>query len=235
MTRSIWIRFVFAALTSAILFAGTGQAKAGTIYSQAVNNPGWSFGSQTTTTTGNLATVYDDFTLSSTDTIRNVSWVGSYFNGPPATGAITGFDITFYANNAGGAPGTVLQTEHIAGNANETLLGNTTYKYNANLPTAVAAAGGTEFWMSIVADLDYPPQWGWDNSSQGDGVMYVSTGGVLTKNPASAPQGTTYDLAFALSDTPAVPEPATITMLGIGIAALAGYRLRSRNCGPKQA
>jgi hypothetical protein len=235
MSRSILIRFIFAALTSALLFAGTEQAKAGTIYSQPVTNPGFTFGSQTDPTFGNFATTYDNFTLLSTDTIRNVQFTGSYFNGPPPTGAISGFEITFYAS-MGGAPGAVIQTEHITGNANETLLGNTTYKYSANLPTPVTATVDTIYWMSIVADLAYPPQWGWDSGSGGDGVMYQSlNGGAPVRNPTYAPQGTSYDLAFSLSDTPAVPEPATITMLGIGIAALAGRRLRNRNRGPQQA
>jgi hypothetical protein len=233
MSRSILIRFIFAALTSALLFAGAGQAKAATIYSQPFT-PSFIFTSQTDPTYGNFATSYDNFTLASSDTIRNVEWTGSYIN-PPTQGAITGFTITFYANN-GGAPGAAIQTENISGNANETLLGTfgtsqtAAYTYNANLPTALTATGGTQYWMSIVADSAYPPEWGWDSGSGGDGVMYQSisgvSGGTPEMNPSYAPSGTVFDLAFTLSDTPAVPEPATISMLGIGIAALAGYRLR---------
>lgn len=135
------------------------------------------FSSQNDTTggNGNFATAFDNFTLGSTYSIDEVQWVGSYFN-PPQQGVITGFTLNFYAD-AGGAPGALLASYFGNGNFGETSLGldnvgDPVFLYGGTLGSAFVATGGVQYWMSLVPDLGFPPQWGWETSVDGDGLAY---------------------------------------------------------------
>ena len=176
---------------------------------------------------GNFATAYDNFTLATANSVDAVTWVGSYYN-PQIHGTITAFTLKIYANS-GGTPGAVLNTTSLSGNAGETSLGSDNlgdleYSYSANLSTAFAAAAGTEYWLSIVPDLAFPPQWGWEDSSgagdPGDHhayQVYMGTG-----------SGQSTDLAFTLRGNPAgaVPEPYSVALLGtvLGLIAIGARR-----------
>jgi len=89
------------------------------------------------------------------------------------------------------------------------------YIYDGLLGTPFAASANTQYWVSIVPDLGFPPQWGWGTSVQGDGVGYqvfFGAGGQVQS-----------DFAFALSGTQsAVPEPGSLVLLGTGLLGLAG-------------
>jgi hypothetical protein len=192
-------------------------ASAAPIYFQPTDLNG-SYASQNDTNAfGNFATAYDNFTLSGSYTISNVQWVGSYFN-PSAQAPITGFTISFYADNAG-IPGALLySTGDVGGNAGETSIGldnagNPAYVYG--LGVSFAAAGGTTYWLSIVPDLGFPPQWGWETGTGGDGAAYQCFFGACGSVPN--------DLAFSLS----TPEPGTVVFLATGLVAL-GVRVRNR-------
>jgi hypothetical protein len=167
---------------------------------------------------GNFATVYDNFTLGSTFAIDEVQWVGSYFN-PNVQGVITGFTLTFWAD-AAGQPGAALATYSGPGNFGETFLGfdnvgDPTFLYDGLLGTPFVAAAGTQYWMSLVPDLGFPPQWGWETSVDGDLLSYQDFFGARSSNPI--------DLAFALNGTQAaVPEPGSLVLLGTGLIGLAG-------------
>ena len=187
-----------------------------TVYSQPPNFNGEYASQNDTNGLGNFATAYDNFTLSATTSIDSVEWVGSYFN-PQAQGAITGFTVSFYANN-GGIPGALLATYGFAGTAGETFLqndniGDPTYQYGVTIPD-FPATGGTEYWLSIVPDLGFQPQWGWETGSGGDGAAYQCYFGACGPIPS--------DLAFSLDTTitTTTPEPGSVLLLATALAGL---------------
>jgi hypothetical protein len=226
-----YLRFGLVALTLFLLRAG--QATAAVVYNQpsdfgAPNANATS--SQNDTTPGgfgNFATTYDNFTLGTTATVTNVQWQGSYFNVTPPP-FVTAFEIQFWSHNpaGGGQPGVSLLKEKIAGNAKETFVGLEfgvfpTYNYDLDLTTAFTAAAGTEYWLSIVPDLAFPPQWGWHSGTGGDARAIQDFQG------ARAAVGN--DMAFSLSaQDQAVPEPASLTLLGLGALSMAGFGWRRR-------
>jgi hypothetical protein len=210
--------FIRALLGVAMLAVWAGitvvPASAGDIYVQPPDGSSNLYASQNDTNSGgfgNFATVYDNFTLGSTSSINMVKWTGGYFNpGPP--GAITNFNVDFWANS-GGAPGGLLASTVVAGAANETFLGGVDYSYSLNLGTPFTASAGTQYWLSVVPDMGFPPQWGWASGTGGDGIAYQDFFG--TRSQLST------DMAFSLvGNTTATPEPGSMLLMATFLMAL---------------
>ncbi len=169
---------------------------------------------------GNFATAYDSFTLTTTNSVNTVAWVGEYFDGSPGT--ITSWTVSFYGDNAG-VPGGLLASYSIGGNGNETFLsdfgGHPGYTYSETIP-GFAATGGTKYWLSVVPSMGYPPQWGW--ATAGPGVSYqVFEGSGSLIDPC---------LAVTLLNGPsAVPLPSSLALLAsIGLPAFVYGTIRRR-------
>lgn len=219
--NALYLAFVMVFLGGSVL----SQVQADpVIYSQPSDFPaGGIFFSINDTSQTNLdATVFDNFTLLTTASVTDVHWQGAYLLGE-SPGDITAFTITFWSDN-GGQPGNALLTESFLGNANETPIGNDnggipTFNYAVDLTTPFQATGGTQYWLSIVPDLAFPPVWGWHTGTGGDGIAFI--------NFLGAPSFLTSDLAFDLTGT--VPEPGSLSLISLGIVGLIAHRWRRRH------
>ncbi len=231
------------------LVGGMGTASAGIVYQQSAQYPGrqspWSSSYNPITsnniTPGSLFQTYDNFSLTQTATITNLSWQGASFNNADlaTTGApVLGFNVSFYANS-GGVPGqslfseTIGFTQQAAGPID--LFGNgeteTVYNYSATLLNGFTATAGTTYWLSIQAITNYPAIWMWTSGTGGDGDSYqvVSSqfGGGAFERPG--------DRAFLLGSA---PEPSSLALcgiaavIGLGVARLHHRRLRARPDAP---
>lgn len=219
----------FGGLFLTIALALPGQAST-VLYDQPWDNgAGGVLASQNDTTSlGNFATVYDNF----------------HFGPAPAPGR----------------PGNPIVVEHILGDGNETshgiVNGIPTYSYDLMGLGSIFLAPNAQYWISLVPDLGFPPQWGWSTGTGGEGLSYQAFFGNIS------PQNT--DMAFTLlgngthldevkffggyfnpnqqgtitawtvtlyNDIPATtPEPGTFLLLGSGILGLGGM-LRRRLIG----
>ena len=213
--KALWLAALLVFALSVSGFAQCGHPNE--LYCQPWDGGSNLFASQNDTISfGNFATVYDNFTLSSSEDIESLHWVGGYFN-PPQQGPITAWTATFWTNNAG-QPGTAITAINQAGTANETFISNVNgfpiYSYDMSFASVNLSPG--EYWVSVVPDLGFPPQWGWASGTGGDGIAWQDFSGVRTQ--------LAFDMAFAIDGhgVSTTPEPGTLVMLGTGILGLAG-------------
>ncbi|MBS1716209.1 MAG: PEP-CTERM sorting domain-containing protein [Armatimonadetes bacterium] len=186
-----------------------GSASASILYINYGDGSGSAYASQNDTNTyGNYATVYGSF--NAVGTVTHVEWLGEYFN-PAQQGALGGFTLNFYSD-AGGNPGGLVSSQHFNGTCNEFWAYNwggfDVYDYSTDI-SGVAVNG--DGWLSIVADLGFPPQWGWTAGQDSRFAQqdFFGSRSVL---------GTS--VSMALSGDTAVPEPASMAALGLGVVAL---------------
>ena len=225
------------AAAAALFWLGlASQATAGVIYQHA---PAWN-GNGTSVVTGWTSQVdatnsgyrtFDAFTLASDDVVREVTWYGVYFTANSALHAAApntaSWDLSFYADNAG-TPGSrvfntsVPVTSRLLGtspNGQETL---SVYSFTAAIG-AFSATGGTKYWFSPTSQAaTFSPFFSWIEGTGGDGTSYqrmASNGTILTTFDRNG------DRAFTLSNT--VPEPASLALLGAGLAMVLARRRRS--------
>ena len=167
-----------------------------------------------TNNVGLVAAVYDNFTLGGSYSISRVQWQGGYIN-PNTVTSISAFTITFYSDS-GNLPGASIMSQTIPGNANETYAGSVrdvpTFNYNTVPTIPFVAKAGTQYWMSIQANLGVAPEWAWHTGTGGDNRM-------VTVNTSSVEYVSNVDMAFSLFGNPeiqTVPEPSPFVVALVG-------------------
>ena len=162
------------------------------------------------------------FTPSSSETVNGVNWWGGCYQN--VTCGSSTFAITIWSDNSG-APGTALETVMVGG-ANQTATGKTIggtfdeYSYSASI-TSFALSSSTEYWLEIQQLTTEPSgAWGWETTSS------APAGVQLIENEDGPNVDLSEDLAFQLTDTTSVPEPASLCLLGAGAAGFFAMRRR---------
>jgi len=169
----------------------------------------------------------DDFQLFSYgNTITEIQWWGVYGDGPVP--AADNFTIRIFADN-GGLPESDPIIELAAGDVGRTDSGLDqdfqggldVYAYSYAV-SPITLDANTTYWLSIVNDTSGEAvNWFWENSS--------GSGNTATRASDDGGWWTvSREMAFSLSNDSVAPEPASMLLMGIGLAGLGVSRFRRK-------
>jgi hypothetical protein len=207
---------------AALLFTALNARAAAILYDQpAGSGSNLAHNSSPTNPNGVGQRIADDFVLGTAASITDIHWWGFQLIGSEL---VNNYQFTFYADGGSGTPGTVLHTTGATNlSISDASVGTFDGSfYSADLISPFSVSAGTTYWVSIfnqVTDLG----WFWIEASA------VGNGGI-TGAVAGAPWtgARTDNMALQLTGTAApvqpVPEPMTLALFGIGLAATAFSR-----------
>jgi hypothetical protein len=179
----------------------------------------------------------DDFAFAAPVLLQDVHWWGAYWVPPSDTSipASDDFRLELYAQNGNHpledpfvtiALGDVGRTD----TGEVDVLGNAIYAYSVDLDDGIVLPSLTTFYISIVNNTATTDAiWAWsasDNLMNNDGLHEF---GYFLRNDPDMPWAGSVvpgNLAFNLTGT-VIPEPATLSLFGIGLGSLAIRRYRS--------
>src|SRR6185503_7731023 len=103
--------------------------------------------------------IWDNFELSSNQSISEIHWRGGYIYGGSFGGPVVNFTVAIYPSIAAGTEPDVVHPPLVefetGGNAGETYVeiinGTATYDYAFTLPATFNASAGVKYWVYIVA------------------------------------------------------------------------------------
>jgi hypothetical protein len=153
--------------------------------------------------------------------------------GTSTTCSVPDFMITLYDGVGGTTPGSVIASLIVVPTATLTGLNiNGTipeYHYSATFAPLALTAGSYLFGLS--ADLPGTTTWGWETTPGGEAQHFQFNDHDVTEDPIDAWHQPPNALGFDLVGPdvpPAVPEPATLSLVAIGLASAALRRRQTR-------
>jgi hypothetical protein len=195
-----------------VIYNGGAPDQGGQIYSEAPASAAMSF----------------ELTPGETD-IAGVEWWGGCY--PSTTCGSGTFQVSIWSD-VGGAPGSVLDFAPV-GDGNQTATGNLIggtggwdeYAYSASFGTFTNLSADTTYFLVIQeTEAEASGTWGWETTSSAPAGAFLE-GNDGTNGWNSLPE----TLAFELTGpTSAVPEPASLPLVGAGAVLAIALWQRSR-------